>query len=817
MIEPCTAPGLRSVIPESQGRLIDPVKLYEQGYHDLISVIPPGAQLTPTSKIDPAAIGKIPGRRLGTGMWAGYDWRRTDASDEDVRRWMVQGANVGLRTDRFPAIDIDCTDDELAALIERTALRHFGAAPRRVGRAPKLLLLFRTDEPFTRMRLWFKRIGGEQHLIEVLGQGQQFVLHGTHPQTERAYVWLDPVPPAAELTTITHEQATTFLTEVAELLYTLNIETEREGDGRPSTRVAQDPESLAAPSIELLRQCVELIPNDNDLYPSRTDYLTMGYAIRAAAGADEGEGLELFQEWAAKWEGNDRSDGNPPDVVEADWDRMRAPYSVGWGWLCEQARPYGFNDAALEFAVESERPAPDADALPDAPEHSDQWLAERVVQRERGRLHYVPQKGCYLVWHNGKWEIDAELLAEDVIKQSLRRLAAAVSKRGATDKERRDAQETAKWIASAARANAVAQFIRSDRDIAVSLLALDSDPWALNTPAGIVNLQTGQLAPADPQALCTRSTAVAPEFGNDCPLWKRFLDEVSGHDAELVAYLKRLAGYALTGRTNEQALVFLFGDGGNGKTVFLNTLQHVMADYAVTAPMSTFQLSRLERPSNDLAMLRGARLVTASETRNDGRWDEARLKSLTGGERITARRMYGEFETFTPECTLILAGNRRPAVRSVDDALKRRLQIVPFTTKPEHPDPELPEKLVGEAPAILAWMVEGCLEWQRTQLAPPHAVATFTDEYFTEQDVFGQWLTECCQTDLTHFEEAQDLYASYRRWSEDRNEILETQREFSALIAARGFVRAKHPGNRRAGFRGIRLASEDAARARSEQ
>jgi hypothetical protein len=163
-------------------------RMFELGYRGLIPVIPPGASLAPTSKISPSSIGKIPGRRLENGVWVGFDWRAMEATLDDVREWHRWGANVGLRADVFPGVDIDCTDEQLATMIEGVVIAKLGPAPVRVGNYPKRLLMYRTAEPFPRRRLWMQR--GEQHyLVEILGAGQQYLISGTHPTTLRPYEW----------------------------------------------------------------------------------------------------------------------------------------------------------------------------------------------------------------------------------------------------------------------------------------------------------------------------------------------------------------------------------------------------------------------------------------------------------------------------------------------------------------------------------------------------------------------------------------------------------------------------------------------------
>jgi putative DNA primase/helicase len=203
-----------------------------------------------------------------------------------------------------------------------------------------------------------------------------------------------------------------------------------------------------------------------------------------------------------------------------------------------------------------------------------------------------------------------------------------------------------------------------------------------------------------------------------------------------------MAGYALTGVTREHALFFLYGTGANGKTTFLNTIISAAGDYHRNAPIEAFTDSNTDRHPTELAGLMGARLVTAVETEEGRRWAESKIKALTGGDKISARFMRQDFFAYTPQLKLIIAGNHRPGLRSVDEAIRRRFHLIPFsvTIPPEERDAELPTKLQAELPGVLAWMIEGCLEWQRIGLAPPASVAKATEEYLGAEGTLTAWI-----------------------------------------------------------------------------
>jgi putative DNA primase/helicase len=223
----------------------------------------------------------------------------------------------------------------------------------------------------------------------------------------------------------------------------------------------------------------------------------------------------------------------------------------------------------------------------------------------------------------------------------------------------------------------------------------------------VVDLRAGKARPHRAEDYITKITAVGPL--GDCPLFLAFLDRITGRDNELVAYLQRVLGYGLTGLTREHALFFGYGTGARGKSVLLSTVAGILGDYHKTAPIETFTATNGDRHPTDLAGLRGARLVTATETEEGRRRAESRIKQLTGGDTVSARFMRQDFFEYRPTFKLFIAGNHKPSLRSVDEAIRRRFHLIPFavTIPPEERDGELAEKLRAEWPGILAWMIAG--------------------------------------------------------------------------------------------------------------
>lgn len=796
-----------------------PVQLFERGYTELVSVIPPNAPLAPSSKIQPSQRGKSPGRRNASGTWGGYGWEKHETTLQDVRQWAQDGANIGLRGTHFPAVDIDCSDPWLAQEIADIARRLIGPAPCRVGKAPKQLLVYRLEgTPFARMAVQIfpegKGPGKPSHLVEVLGSRRQYLVHGTHP-SGAAYQWdrplweLDPV----SLTPLSADTVELFFAQLKAVLEVLpGLEVERIGDSK--IRDAENTprqDGLRAPSLDALEEAVALIPNSDEFFPSRDDYIRFGYAIKAAGQDDEERAFAAFAEWAARAT-SDRVAGNP-DTAHSDWRKMAPPFVIGWNWIAELARRFGFNAAGLEFEADQTSDAIDAtiEAKAEAegpPFLSDRWLADRVIDECGGVLRFVPVEGKWYVWNHGRWEADALLLAEHTVGEVLSRFGAALCRQGATDKEIRENTLQARRIAGDHVRGCVRRIVESDPRIAMRPEAFDADPWQLNTPGGIVQLKTGDVLPHSAEALCSKQTKVAPDFEASAPVWQRFLRECTGGDAGMVRYLQRVAGYCLTGSTAAQAFWMIWGPGGNGKSVFLNVLSGILGDYARTAPMDTFTASSGDRHPTELAMLMGARLVTASETQAGRRWDEARMKALTGGDAVSARFMRQDFFTYLPQFKLVFVGNHKPEIRDVDPAMKRRIHLVPFDKVPAVVDPELPVKLRQEWPAILAWMIEGCKAWRVSGLEAPASVVAATQDYFSEQDAMGRWLEECTRP-AEVFKTTEELFESWREWCGRNNEYVGTTRRFAQALQGKRVVKDRDAKTRKRGFSGLDIVPQD--------
>ncbi len=411
---------------------------------------------------------------------------------------------------------------------------------------------------------------------------------------------------------------------------------------------------------------------------------------------------------------------------------------------------------------------------------SEDLAAQEFAARHGGKLRFCRHNGSWFKWDGSIWRRNDSGIAFHFARELARDLAT-------------NGDDRIRFIAGkSAFAAGVERFARCDPTFAIgSINDWDADPFKLGTPAGTVDLRTGSLRRSDPSDLISKATLVAPSSTSDCPRWKAFLHEATGGDAAFVRFLQQWCGYCLTGSVKEHALVFIHGDGGRGKGTFVNTVSRILGDYAVTAAMETFIASKFDRNSTGIAKLRGARMVVAQETEKGRPFAEAKLKNLTGGDRIAARFLYQDEFEFDPQFKPVIVGNHRPTLQTVDDAISRRMNIAPFTRKPATVDLDLKDKLLGEAAGILRWMIEGCLDWQANGLVRPPVVMTETANYLAQQDKLRQWIDATCEQALDAWSPLAALFASWSEWAKEAGEKPGTLTDLSAGLEQKGFPRKK--------------------------
>lgn len=415
-------------------------------------------------------------------------------------------------------------------------------------------------------------------------------------------------------------------------------------------------------------------------------------------------------------------------------------------------------------------------------------LAVRFVAKHRGNMRYCHDSGKWYSWNGQIWQREETQEAIDLM-----RIVCKEAAKLAGTKER-------KGLLRSQLYKHALEIAQTDRAVAVTSRIWDADKFLLGTPDGTVDLKTGELRKATQTDFITKTTRVTP--ANTPPhLWTKFLDEATAGDKELQRFMQQIAGMVLTGDTSEHALFFVYGPGGNGKSVFLTAITEILQDYAVTAAMETFISSQSDRHPTEVAMLKGARLVTASETEEGRNWAESKIKQLTGGDEITARFMRQDFFTFLPQFKLLIIGNHKPSIRNLDEAIKRRMNIIPFTQIPQEKDTRLSEKLRAEYPSILQWMIEGCLDWQQNGLQRPQCVKEATDDYFADQDLFSQWIRECCQTDPVFAGKSSELFASWQDFANQNGIKPGNSKSFASDMEKRGYPKIRDSRGQK--FKGI--------------
>lgn len=425
--------------------------------------------------------------------------------------------------------------------------------------------------------------------------------------------------------------------------------------------------------------------------------------------------------------------------------------------------------------------------------NSDLANAERFVKFFGEDLRFVPEKGWYH-WNGAQWVANAEPIAIEFSKDTVRLLIEeALTYKG------EQAKTMYSWAVqsqASSRINAIHKLAASDDRIRISITDFDSKPWAFNCQNGTISLKTGQLLPHDRLNYFTRISPA--EYGSaDCPLWLNFIDEITSGSKELAGYLKRVAGYCLTGSIAEKCWFFCYGDGDNGKSVFIEVLQELMGDYSIAVNTQTLTKNRQSGGiPNDVARLNGPRLASVSETGKGEEWNDKLIKDLTGGDTITARFLNEEFFDFRAQCKLMVRGNNKPEAKDQTSGMWRRLQLIPFEAQIplEKQDKDLREKIVRrELSGVLAWAVEGCLEWQKTGLAPPESVTEAVRVYRQDTDILGQFLEEKTERDEWNVLDvkASILYNAYREWCHENGHRASNSTVFGTELRRRNYTKIR--------------------------
>jgi putative DNA primase/helicase len=427
--------------------------------------------------------------------------------------------------------------------------------------------------------------------------------------------------------------------------------------------------------------------------------------------------------------------------------------------------------------------------------------AERLVARFGHQIRYCHTWASWLIWNGQRWKRDAK---DEIMGLAMQTVRAIRTEREA---DYRHAEQSEKK----AELKAMIELAQSMSPVATTSNELDQDPLLFNCHNGTIDLRTGKLRKHNPRDLLTKISPV--EFAADakCPRWLQFLDEVFAGDKELISFMQRALGCALTGKP-EKAVFFLVGNGDNGKTTLLEVFRDVIADYSDAINIKTLmQASPNNEQQYALAKLEGKRFVTASEAKEGQELDEGLVKQLSGLGQISARNPYGRPFSYEPQFKLFIDANYKPTILGTDSAIWARVKIIPFLVKfvdkPAQPgekqkDKGLRQKLQDESSGILAWAVQGCLEWQQHGLNSPKAVRDAVESYRAEMDAVGEFLGECCTLDPKAEIASAALYDRYKGWCGEKPM---GQNAFGSRLEDKGFEKQRTSKSR--AWKGLRLKS----------
>jgi putative DNA primase/helicase len=417
---------------------------------------------------------------------------------------------------------------------------------------------------------------------------------------------------------------------------------------------------------------------------------------------------------------------------------------------------------------------------------------QRFAQQWSGKAKYVPQWKAWLVWDGSRWHPDD---MKDIFEKA-KKTARRIYREAATAESLKDEKAMAAWAVASASRDRIGRMLdmaSSDPRIVARASDFDADAYKLNTPAGTIDLRTGKVLPHDPHDLISKITVTSPIEASPVK-WLAFLEEIFDGDTELFAYVQRLLGYSLLGTVREHVLPVCWGRGANGKSTLFEAVQELLGDYGAPADPALLMSKRTDAHPTGVADLQGLRFVTCQETGQGRSLDESAVKNLTGGTMRKARKMNCDFFSFKPTDTIWLATNHLPVIRNTDQGIWRRVKLIPFTVEipPARQDPDLKDKLVKEeGPAILNWLVQGCLAYLQDGLGEVKAVNDATAGYRADMDLIGQFISERCKLDANARAEASDLYAEYTVWAGQSHVRVLDRNAFAREVAEKGYEKKR--------------------------
>lgn len=442
--------------------------------------------------------------------------------------------------------------------------------------------------------------------------------------------------------------------------------------------------------------------------------------------------------------------------------------------------------------------------------------AQLFAELFRRDIRFCHAHGAWFYWDGLLWREDS---SGEMIRYA-KRFNQALLEAAKIEEVEEIQKEQLKWVLASQSRNRIESMMKlatAQCGIPISPHEFNADPMLFCVENGTLDLRDGNFRKPERWDYITKRARVRFEHGADCHRWKEFIRQICCDDEQLARYLQKIAGLLLTGKTDEQCFFVFYGGSANGKSVFVKVIQHLLGDYCRTTPPETFMEKRnAGGPSPDLARLMGARGVFASEASDRGVLSEETIKRVTGQDAIVCRRLHMDYFEYYPQFKYILVTNHKPTIRGQDNAIWRRVRLVPFkTTIPsDKQDRHLFEKLQSESSGILNWALEGLRMYLLDGLDPPECVATATLEYRSEMDIIGDWFEECCELDADARVLMKDAYVSYNMWCKESGHFPFSKKNFGIRLREQGISEAKSGSNRY--YLGFRIWSTDCG-SRTEQ
>ena len=507
---------------------------------------------------------------------------------------------------------------------------------------------------------------------------------------------------------------------------------------------------------DLVLKALALIPADN-----YENWVSVGMALKSG-GFDLAD-WEVWSNTSSKFQEGE---------CAARWNSFKRN-GVGLGTIFYYAKQHGFRFPAGYH------------------EQNDIGNAGRLVERFGDVVRWYHSAKHWFCWDGMRWKKDEEEKILAYAKETAKAICCEAGECDDSDKRKL----ILKWANTSSSAKSLSAMLTVARpDLAITTEMLDRDQFKLNCLNGTIDLRNGKLTPHRKEDFITKMAPV--EFDSDAkaPRFEQFLAEIFDQSTGLIDFVQCAVGSALTGSVKDQKLFLCHGAGQNGKSTLFAIIREVLGDYAQeTDPNLLAAKQNNGGASEDVYRLRGVRLATTIEIDEDVKLNEAKTKQLTGGDRITARAMYGHFTEFDPTHKLFLIANHKPHIRSQGMAMWRRIKMIPFRVIiPEHKkDKDLLEKLRAERPGILAWLVRGCLKWLSEGLPEPPEVENATAEYKAAEDSLEKFIQDCCCVEPNAQEQAKPLRDRYKSWCSENGEVELSRTSFTNRMQEKGFTNKK--------------------------